>query len=151
MIATLEYSSKPRAPEQAVAEHIKQAFTNPKATKPLNALKNVPGDTIQEPLHRLFLDQKRLDRNRAVSVRECKRSWGANYTNGGKECDEFPFASTYEGSAIEEYDTQVEKNNFSVLPVPGAQNGAGGTLLRGFYNANRIIDGPEDGFIVKIN
>ncbi|MBT2539747.1 hypothetical protein J7E99_03240 [Streptomyces sp. ISL-44] len=27
----------------------------------------------------------------------------------------------------------------------------GGTLLRGFYNANRIIDGPEDGFLVKIN
>ncbi|WP_079154771.1 NucA/NucB deoxyribonuclease domain-containing protein [Streptomyces subrutilus] len=151
MIATLEYSSKPGAPEQAVAEHIKQAFTNPKATKPLNALKNVPGDTIQEPLHRLFLDQKRLDRNRAVSVRECKRHWGANYTDGGKECDEFPFASTYEGSAIDEYDPHVEKNNFSVLPIPGDQNGVGGTLLRGFYNANRIIDGPEDGFIVKIS
>ncbi|MFD0272028.1 hypothetical protein ACFVGY_36485 [Streptomyces sp. NPDC127106] len=28
---------------------------------------------------------------------------------------------------------------------------AAGTLLRGFYNANRIIDGPEDGFIVKIS
>ncbi|WP_329316616.1 hypothetical protein OG723_40685 (plasmid) [Streptomyces sp. NBC_01278] len=151
MIATLEYSSQPGAPEQAVAEHIKQAFANPKATKPLNALKNVPGDTIQEPLHRLFLDQKRLDRNRAVSVRECKRYWGANYTDGGKECDEFPFASTYEGSAIDEYDPHVEKNNFSVLPIPGDQNGAGGTLLRGFYNANRIIDGLEDGFIVKIN
>ncbi|MFI8392867.1 hypothetical protein [Streptomyces sp. NPDC085540] len=66
MIATLEYSSKPGAPEQAVAEHIKQAFTNPKATKPLNALKNVPGDRIAEPLHRLFLDQKRLNRNRDV-------------------------------------------------------------------------------------
>ncbi|MCC0097629.1 hypothetical protein K7B10_23165 [Streptomyces flavotricini] len=151
MIATLEYSSQPGAPEQAVAEHIKQAFANPKATKPLNALKNVPGDTIQEPLHRLFLDQKRLERNRAVAVRECKRYWGANYTDGGKECDEFPFASTYEGSAIEEYDTHVERNNFSVLPIPGDQNGAGGTLLRGFYNANRLIDGPEDGFIVKIN
>ncbi|MFE2481620.1 NucA/NucB deoxyribonuclease domain-containing protein [Streptomyces sp. NPDC059389] len=151
MVATLEYSSQPGAPEQAVAEHIKQAFANPKATKPLNALKNVPGDTIQEPLHRLFLDQKRLERNRAVAVRECKRYWGANYTDGGKECDEFPFASTYEGSAIEEYDTHVERNNFSVLPIPGDQNGAGGTLLRGFYNANRLIDGPEDGFIVKIN
>ncbi|MFD0271373.1 NucA/NucB deoxyribonuclease domain-containing protein [Streptomyces sp. NPDC127106] len=151
MIATLEYSSKPGAPEQAVAEHIRQAFTNPKATKPLNALKNVPGDTIQEPLHRLFLDTKRHDRNRAVAVRECKRYWGANYTDGGKECDEFPFASTYEGSAVEEYDVNVERNNFSVQPVPGDQNGAAGTLLRGFYNANRIIDGPEDGFIVKIN
>ncbi|MER6781649.1 MULTISPECIES: hypothetical protein [unclassified Streptomyces] len=36
MIATLEYSSQPGAPEQAVAEHIKQAFANPKATKPIH-------------------------------------------------------------------------------------------------------------------
>ncbi|MFG2487943.1 hypothetical protein ACGFSI_35005 [Streptomyces virginiae] len=78
MIATLEYSSKPGAPERAVAEHSKQAFTNPKATKPLNALKNVLGNTIQEPLQRLFLDEKRLDRSRAVSVRECSRYWGLN-------------------------------------------------------------------------
>ncbi|MEU7039118.1 hypothetical protein ABZ958_36495 [Streptomyces sp. NPDC046237] len=45
----------------------------------------------------------------------------------------------------------VEKNNFSVLPVAGAHNGAADNLLSGFYNANRIIDGLEDGFIVKIN
>ncbi|WOX19898.1 hypothetical protein [Streptomyces solicathayae] len=45
----------------------------------------------------------------------------------------------------------VEKKTFSVLPVIGSQNGAAGNLLSGFYNANRIIDGQEDGFIVKIN
>ncbi|WP_030729115.1 hypothetical protein [Streptomyces sp. NRRL S-237] len=84
MIATLKYSSKPGAPERAVAEHSKQAFTNPKTTKPLNALKNVLGDTIQEPLQRLFLDEKRKP-------------------------------------------------------------------LRGLSNANRIIDAPEDGFIVEID
>lgn len=151
MIATLEYSSKAGAPEKAVADHIKQAFTNPKATKPPNALKNVPGDNINEPLHRLYLDQKRRDRNRAVAVRECTRAWGANYTADGKECDEFPFATTYEGSAASEFDVRVEKDNFSVMPVPGAQNGAAGNLLSGFYTANRIIDGPDDGFIVKIN
>ncbi|MHA4773001.1 NucA/NucB deoxyribonuclease domain-containing protein [Streptomyces sp. MSC1_001] len=151
MMATLEYSSKAGAPEEAVARHIKQAFTNATATKPLNAQKNVPGDNLNEPLHRLFLDKRRRDRNRAVAVRECTRYWGANYTDGGKECDEFPFATTYEGSAASEFDVHVEKNNFSVLPVPGAQNGAAGNLLSGFYNANRIIDGLEDGFIVKIN
>ncbi|MCM2425196.1 NucA/NucB deoxyribonuclease domain-containing protein [Streptomyces sp. RKAG337] len=151
MIATLEYNSQQGAPEQAVAQHIKQAFTNPTATKPLNALKSVPGDTVQEPLHRLFLDQKRRDRNRAVAVRECTRYWGAHYTDGGKECDEFPFATTYEGSAIEEYDVHAERMNYSVMPLDGAQNGAAGNLLSGFYNANRLIDGVEDGFIVKIN
>ncbi|MFF3775773.1 hypothetical protein [Streptomyces sp. NPDC002232] len=152
MVGTLAYSSKAGAPEKAVADHIKQAFANPVATKPLNAHKNVPGDNLQEPLHRLFLDKRRRDRNRAVAVRECTRYWGTNYTSGGtKECDEFPFATTYEGSAASEFDVHVEKNNFSVLPVPGVQNGAAGNLLSGFYNANRIIDGLEDGFIVKIN
>ncbi|MFE6684282.1 hypothetical protein [Streptomyces sp. NPDC057729] len=151
MIATLEYSSQPGAPEKAVADHIKLAFTNPKATKPLNALKDVPGDTIDQPLTRLYLDKKRHDRNRAVAVRECKRYWGDNYTDGGKECDEFPFASTYEGSAIEEYDVHVERNNYSAMPLDGTQNGAAGNLLAGFYTNNRMIDGPEDGFIVKIS
>ncbi|MFJ2875812.1 NucA/NucB deoxyribonuclease domain-containing protein [Streptomyces sp. NPDC087298] len=151
MIATLEYSSQPGAPEKAVADHIKLAFTNPKATKPLNANKDVPGDTVDQPLTRLYADKKRHARNRAVAVRECKRYWGANYADGGKECDEFPFASTYEGAAIEEYDIHVEKKNYSAMPLDGAQNGAAGNLLAGFYMNNRMIDGPEDGFIVKIS
>ncbi|MFD9724620.1 hypothetical protein [Streptomyces sp. NPDC059072] len=151
MVATLEYSAQAGAAEQAVAQHIQKAFTNPKATKPPNALKNVPGDNLNEQLHRLFLDKDRHARNRAVAVRECRRYWGADYTAGGKECDEFPFASTYEGSAIDEYDVHVEKNNYSVMPLDGTQNGAAGNLLSGFYNNNRIIDGLEDGFIVKIS
>ncbi|MFI8963066.1 hypothetical protein ACIGO8_13190 [Streptomyces sp. NPDC053493] len=150
MIATLEYSSQPGAPEKAVADHIKQAFTNPRATKPLNALKNVPGDDVKEPLHRLFLDQRRRDRNRAVAVRECTRAWGTNYTDGGKECDEFPFAAPMK-TPRPPSSTCTSRRTTSPLPVPGAQNGAAGDLLSGFYNANRIIDGLEDGFIVKIN
>jgi hypothetical protein len=57
--ASANFSSQPGAPEQAVAQHIKKAFTDPKATKPLNALKNVPGDVVKEPLHRLYLDERR--------------------------------------------------------------------------------------------
>ncbi|MGW1765551.1 NucA/NucB deoxyribonuclease domain-containing protein [Streptomyces sp. NPDC002073] len=151
MIGTLQYRTKAGAPEQAVARHIKQAFTNPRATKPLNALKNVPGDNVNEPLNRLFLDERRHERNHTLAVQECKRSWGARYTDGGKQCDEFPFASTYQGAALAESDPHAEKKNFSVLPVPGTQNRDAGILLRGFYNSNRIIDGVEDGFIVKID
>lgn len=151
MIATLEYSSQPGAPEKAVADHIKLAFTNPKATKPLNALKDVPGDTIDQPLSRLYLDKKRAARNRAVAIRECKRYWGKKYAAGGKQCDEFPFASTYEGSAIEEYDVHVERKNYSAMPLDGEQNNAAGILLAGLYTNNRMLDGPEDGFIVKIS
>ncbi|MEJ8641063.1 hypothetical protein WKI68_05480 [Streptomyces sp. MS1.HAVA.3] len=61
------------------------------------------------------------------------------------------FQAGFQGSAVEEYDPHIEKNNFSVMPVPGPENGAAGNLLRGFHNANRVIDGLEDGFIIKIS
>ncbi|WP_229914412.1 NucA/NucB deoxyribonuclease domain-containing protein, partial [Streptomyces capitiformicae] len=67
-----------------------------------------------------------------------------------RECDEYPFATTYEGSAEPDYDADAKKFNFSVKPIAKADNGAGGNLLLGFYAKNRIIDGMEDGFIVKI-
>jgi hypothetical protein len=133
-----------------VAPHIQLAFTNPTATKPLNALKKIPGNSADRPLHRLYPDQKCRERNRVVAVRECTRYWGPNYTDGGKECDEFPFATTYEGSALEEYDVHAEKLNYSAMPLDGTQNGAAGNLLSGFCTSNRIIDGLEDGFMVGI-
>ncbi|GAA2644168.1 hypothetical protein GCM10010307_48280 [Streptomyces vastus] len=81
----------------------------------------------------------------------CRRYFGAGYSeNNTKNCDEFPFATTYEGTAQAEYDPQAEKNNFSVLPVIKKQSGDAGTLLGQFYKKNRIIDGMDDGFLVKI-
>ncbi len=35
-------------------------------------------------------------------------------------------------------------------PIAKADNGAAGNILRSFYSNNRIIDGMDDGFIVKI-
>lgn len=37
------------------------------------------------------------------------------------------------------------------MPLDGDQNNAAGILLAGFYTNNRMLDGPEDGFIVKIS
>ncbi|MFJ8719649.1 hypothetical protein ACIRD9_42015 [Streptomyces violaceus] len=48
------------------------------------------------------------------------------------------------------YDADAKKFNFSVKPIAEADNGAGGSLLLSFYAKNRVIDGMEDGFIVKI-
>lgn len=58
-------------------------------------------------------------------------------------------ASTCEGSAIEECDVHVAKRNYSAMPPDGTQNGAAGDLLAGFCTNNRMIDGPENGFIVR--
>jgi hypothetical protein len=149
-LPTLTYSAKPGAEERAVAQHIKTAFTNPEDTKPYMSAKKVPGQTAKDPLHRT-VNKTRKDDNRKAAVKQCRRYWGANYTHGGtRECDEYPFATTYEGAAEPDYDADAKKFNFSVKPIAADDNGAGGNILLSFYAKNRIIDGMDDGFIVKI-
>ncbi|MFG3480116.1 NucA/NucB deoxyribonuclease domain-containing protein [Streptomyces sp. NPDC047980] len=148
-ITALTLSAKQGAQEQAEAAHIRQAFLVPQDTKPYMAAKKVPGQTAADPLHRT-VSSTRIDKNRSEAVKQCKRYWGPNYTSGGKECDEYPFASTYEGAAEPEYDPEATKFNFSAKPIPGADNQAGGLILKSFYAKNRIIDGLDDGFIVGI-
>ncbi|MFE7615002.1 NucA/NucB deoxyribonuclease domain-containing protein [Streptomyces sp. NPDC057496] len=148
-LTTLALSAKQGAEEQAEAAHIRQAFLVPQDTKPYMSAKKVPGQIAKDPLHRT-VSKVRNEKNRAAAVKQCKRYWGPNYTNGGKECDEYPFASTYEGAAEPEFDQEAKKFNFSAKPIPKDDNQAGGLILKSFYGKNRIIDGFDDGFIVKI-
>ncbi|MGD9486063.1 NucA/NucB deoxyribonuclease domain-containing protein [Streptomyces sp. TRM70308] len=150
VLTPLVYSAKADAPERGVAQHIRQAFTKPEETKPYMSAKKVPGNEPKTALNRLYHDKKRSDQNRAKAVAQCKRHFGENYTAGGKECDEYPFASTYQGAAEADHDPDAKKFNYSVKPVPAAQNKAAGDLLRGFYAKNRVLDGYEDGFWVQI-
>lgn len=148
-VTPLTLSAKAGAPERAEAAHIRQAFLVPDDTKPYMAAKKVPGQTVSDPLHRT-VSSTRADKNRSAAKKQCRRYWGANYANGGKECDEYPFASTYEGAALPEYDSEAKKFNFSVKPINGTENRNGGLILQSFYGKNRIIDGMDDGFIVKV-
>ncbi|MFF3459661.1 hypothetical protein ACFYXH_36280 [Streptomyces sp. NPDC002730] len=148
-ITALTLSAKQGAEEQAEAAHIRQAFLVPQDTKPYMSAKKVPGQMAADPLHRT-VSSARIDKNRYEAVKQCKRYWGPNYASGGKECDEYPFASTYEGAAQPQYDPDAKKFNFSVKPIARDDNQAGGLILKSFYAKNRIIDGLEDGFIVKI-
>ncbi|MGW0549176.1 NucA/NucB deoxyribonuclease domain-containing protein [Streptomyces altiplanensis] len=104
-ITALTPSAKQGAEEQAEAAHIRQAFLAPQDTKPYMSAKKVPGQTAKDLLHRT-VTRARIDKNRAVAVKQCKGYWGPNYTSGGKECDEYPFASTYEGAAQAEEDSE---------------------------------------------
>lgn len=148
-ITALPLSAKQGAEEQAEAAHIRQAFFVPQDTKPYMSAKKVPGQTAKDPLHRT-VTRARIDKNRAAAVKQCKRYWGPNYTSGGKACDEYPFASTYEGAAQADEDPEAIKFNFSVKPIPRDDNQAGGLFLQNYYAKNRILDGENDGFIVKI-
>jgi hypothetical protein len=120
----------------------------------VNNAKDLPGRTADRPLTRLCHDAQRRKGNRGQAIKTCEKYWGNNYASGDKECDEFPFATTYQGAAqtLEKYDPQhkAPKNNFSARPIPNDDNGAGGRLMADFYRLNRIIDGPDDGFLIKV-
>ncbi|MFI1884862.1 NucA/NucB deoxyribonuclease domain-containing protein [Streptomyces jumonjinensis] len=157
-IGFLKYSTKAGSPEKAVSDHIEKAFKDPLNTKPTNADKNIPGATPERSLSRLFHNKKRHARNRAAAVRTCVKYWGKDYAKGGMECDEFPFASTYQGAAQKKDEPTAPADNFSVLPIPKTENGAGGTMLAQFYEKYRVIDGmhsspnkADDAFIVVIS
>ncbi|WP_308799031.1 NucA/NucB deoxyribonuclease domain-containing protein [Streptomyces sp. UH6] len=153
-VSPLRYSTAATAEEKAVADHLKKAFTQPSATLPANPDKNVPGGSASDPLHRLqkSLGQTNLNRynaNRREVVKVCA-GVDPNYASKGLECDEYPFASTYEGSARSIYEPDAAANNFSALAVPANDNGRAGSQLATYYNNNRIIDGENDEFYVTI-
>lgn len=150
VVGTLVYSAKAGAVERAAALHIRQAFTKPEETQPYMSAKKVPGQTPRDALNRLYHDTDRQEENRVAAIAQCKRHFGADYAKGGKQCDEYPFAATYQGAAHFSYDPEVKKFNYSVKPIDGKENEAGGLLLKSFYAKNRLIDGFDDGFIVKI-
>ncbi|WP_405651952.1 hypothetical protein [Streptomyces sp. RK9] len=147
----LVYSTKESAPEKDVAKHVKLALTRPSQTQPPYLHKKLAGGSPDEPLTRLFKDGRRKQANYNRSRYNCKKYFGDDYTEGGrKECDEYPMKTTYEGAAASEYDPRFHKRNFSVRALPKKSNGAAGNLLAQYYEKNRVIDGPDDGFFMKI-
>ncbi|MDX2935681.1 NucA/NucB deoxyribonuclease domain-containing protein [Streptomyces ipomoeae] len=132
----LVMSRKDKAVNES-ALHIYDALYRPERTFPSWPGKSVPG--TKEPLHRL-VDQAKIDNNRKNSIRECEKVWG-NYSGSGLQCDEYPFASTKEGSTKGD-------NRFSVRLIDGPDNRRGGERLLQMYTLNRVLDG--DPFYMKI-
>ncbi|MFE2724118.1 NucA/NucB deoxyribonuclease domain-containing protein [Kitasatospora sp. NPDC059327] len=140
--------SRSDARVKGVAEHIYTAFTNPNSTLPArtdNGTKTIPGNVTAIPpslISRLYpganpIAQQAYDDNRAVVSRAC----ASIPHNPGEECDEFPFASTWEGAARGD-------QNFSVRYVDGTENGTAGSDLSNWYGSDRILH--NDKFGVKI-
>ncbi|MFD4570188.1 NucA/NucB deoxyribonuclease domain-containing protein [Streptomyces sp. NPDC058251] len=125
----------PEAKESAL--HIYDALNRPERTFPSWPGKTIPG--AKEPLHRV-IDPDKVDANRKKSIQECKKVWG-DYTGSGLECDEYPFASTEEGSTKGD-------NRFSVRLIDGPDNRKGGEYINAVYTLNRVLNG--DPFYVKI-
>lgn len=122
---------------QETAQHISDAQNNPWMTFPSWVGKSTPGE--DEPLHRV-LDQEIRDDNRAEVRRTCLDIWG-DYDGSQLNCDEYPFASTYEGAAFGD-------DRYSARLIDAADNQEAGRRLGQIFRQNRVLDG--DPFYVRI-
>ncbi|MEU3982458.1 NucA/NucB deoxyribonuclease domain-containing protein [Streptomyces sp. NPDC026672] len=138
-----------------VAEHIDSARTHPETTLPFAANKHLPGATRDDPLYRLAKAKgnyyrARYNANRSIVRSYCTSGAVPDFPKPGRECDEYPFASTYEGAAQYLEDNQPEyKNFYSVKSVSREDNNEAGARLGRWYDQNRILD--HDRFFVRID
>lgn len=80
--------------------------------------------------------------NRDTSKMLCEQRFPGQ-EDGGKDCDEYPFASTYQGASL------VPEDQMSVRYLDSSDNRRVGGRLGQFYcGSNRIVDGEE--FWVRI-
>ena len=112
----------------------------------------MPGETPGNPLHRVVSDPL-YDLNaaqRGLSETVCKREISKTWVSDvrfdplAKNCDEYPFASTDEGSLGANPDF-----NFSVLLIRATHNQAHGRVLGAWYGNTRILKG--DAFWIKLS
>jgi hypothetical protein len=148
-----------------VAEHIKSAQDEPDTTYPFGEGAVIPGKPGTKPLTRLYANRNYVDsrlvggsvnalayyrRNRAIVRNACRRL--ARSSSPGalvkKECDEYPFASTYDGAYFTEL-TEGSIYKYSVRYVDGNQNNKAGRELQDWYMADHII--ARDLFHVQID
>jgi hypothetical protein len=124
-------------------QHWKFAMDHSDQTKPQMVGKKIPGAVGDSTLTRMYTKrhQDEYNRNRNKTRRTCDREFG-DEDRTGKQCDEYPFASTWEGSATNGLD------NFSVRMISTESNGAAGTWLGAWYAYDRILDG--DTFNVQV-
>ncbi|MEV4295050.1 NucA/NucB deoxyribonuclease domain-containing protein [Microbispora rosea] len=108
---------------------------------------NPDGDHV---LHRLIDKDKKKD-NYRNSCKTCQKeiasTWVSNiekYPKTALNCDEFPFASTYEGSK-----PAKSAWNYSVKLINGVQNQTFGRKLKAWYQNNRILDNDKFGIWFK--
>ncbi|MCR6489615.1 hypothetical protein M8542_43050 [Amycolatopsis sp. OK19-0408] len=144
------YTSDPRHGESA--KFIKDAQTDLVLTYPGLLGKKVPGRWGEEPLHRLYKDydtEHDIAGSRRKVRRACQVRWGVGYTlNAAGEvlqCDEYPFATTYENSARVDDSTQF---TYAVRPVNALQNETAGQVYAKWLADDHILDG--DPFYVII-
>jgi PKD domain len=136
------------------ALHILLAQLVPEYTKPGVPGKEIPGSFESgAPLTRLYPgydDNGQYDANHRVAVATCVEFWGADYVrgpSGSRDCDEYPYRSTFEGA----YRSVLDPDgpwSYSARPIDLTQNRRAGGLLGTFYTSDHILHG--DTFFVEV-
>lgn len=127
------------------ALHIRQAQTNPQAMEPVapaGVVKTIPTSLTRHWDELLNNDQ------RNASIDACKTAYGELPPGSGLDCDEYPFASTLEGSLAPVKPDQDKNYDFSVRRIKGADNQLAGSWFGAWYKKDRIL--PGDKFKVDI-
>jgi hypothetical protein len=143
---TIHRSTTPQS-----AQNIYEAQTTPLATQPPSSILGIPFKDIAgapgvAPLHR---DANRDDINnhRNTARAACRTYFPGTYPGPNTDCDEYPFASTLEGSV-----NYGNFRNYVVKPIDSKDNQDAGHELGDFYAAQRILgdDGINDPFYVSV-
>ncbi|NJP26665.1 MULTISPECIES: DNRLRE domain-containing protein [unclassified Microbispora] len=146
VVSTSNYVNGSINKAKEFAQHLDDVFTKPNSTLPTNpAGKRFPGNgepnNFSAPLTRAMDPQVESD-NRHIAVEQfCYKHW-SDAERTGKECDEYPFAKTYEGAA------NTAGWSYSVRPIPLTANKAGGARQNILWQRYRILDG--DPFKVRV-
>ncbi|MCA2224220.1 LamG-like jellyroll fold domain-containing protein [Nonomuraea aurantiaca] len=115
---------------------IRQALEEPEKTDPkkTDEPKVIPGARDIGPLHRSS-STTRDGQNRAQSVKYCAQLLiGGEPSPKGKDCDEYPFAATHEGSA-----GATTNRNVAVDFIAHDHNRSVGSKLRWFWQSYRVF------------
>jgi len=123
------------------AHHYYVALNYPNSTYPLTGNKTIPTTYTR------LADDAIATAGRNQVVRPlCRTIWGTDYaTRYGQplECDEFPFASSYQGAPL--VNGRPDGSRISVCPIPAADNGQAGAAYKAFLLQERIFDGGGTG------
>jgi hypothetical protein len=129
---------------ERVAEHIELAFKEPgTGTYPPAKDKLIPGfRQTGMPLTRLYkgkgYNPDIYTANHSKAVRACIKKWGPKYAQGGNDCDEYPFAGTFQGAS-----RAKGRWWYSVMVLPLSQNRRAGALLGNWLTDNHILAGDK--------
>jgi hypothetical protein len=133
-------------------EFIWDAMHDLESVKPGSAGLYVPGGFYTQPITGGLVPLTRNyygTQSRTRVQAECVRLFGANYTQGPngviRDCDEYPFASTYQSA---NYDTVGTASTWAVKALDRSHNRSAGSILGDYYVLDHILD--EDPFFVHI-